>query len=225
MARGVVGSASTAACHAPSAMRAASGSQWTFHSATGVVLPGTRKAPPIAIQRPSSRGRAGSISTAMARLVRGPSVTSVSSPGRRRASSTISCGAKRADTGIDGSGGSANPRPRGPCVSGVISRGRSSPAGRLQDGAAVALRVRGRGVAGQARDRDQLRLRAGAGVQQRQGVVDPRVDVEDERCRHPVIVPSTARAARPSGSAPDEAIASWKSRSTSIGTSAGSSSS
>ena len=78
-----------------------------FHSETGVVLPGTRKAPAIAIQRRSSLGSAGSISTATARFVSGPSVTSVSSPGRRRASSTISAGAYRAEMGMRGSGGSA----------------------------------------------------------------------------------------------------------------------
>ena len=74
------------------AMRAASGSQWMFHSATGVVLPGTRNAPPMAIQRRSSLGSAGSIRTATARFVSGPSVTSVISPGRARAASTMTCG-------------------------------------------------------------------------------------------------------------------------------------
>ena len=61
------------------------------------------------------------------------------------------------------------------------------------------------------------------GVQERQRVVDPRVDIEDQR--HPAHGQAseamTARSARPSGSDPAEAIVSWKSRSTSTGTSAG----
>ena len=106
-ARGTCGSASTAACHPARAILAASGSQWMFHSVVGVVLPGTRNAPPIAIQRFRSWGRRGSMSTATARLVRGPSVTSVISPGRRRASATMRSGAYRPDSDADGSGSSA----------------------------------------------------------------------------------------------------------------------
>ena len=38
---------------------AASGSQWMFHSVVGVVLPGTRNAPPMNTNRWSSRGSSG----------------------------------------------------------------------------------------------------------------------------------------------------------------------
>ena len=38
---------------------AASGSQWMFHSVVGVVLPGTRKAPPMNTSRRSRRGSSG----------------------------------------------------------------------------------------------------------------------------------------------------------------------
>ena len=48
-----------------------------------------------------------------------------------------------------------------------------------------------RRIAGQARHGDELRLRARGGVQERQRVVDPCVDIEDQR--HPVHV----RRARP----------------------------
>ena len=45
--------------------------------------------------------------TAIARFVSGPSVTSVISPGRRRASSMITCGANRPERARAGSGSSA----------------------------------------------------------------------------------------------------------------------
>jgi hypothetical protein len=56
----------------------------------------------------------------------GPRVTSVSSPGRRRASSTIRSGPNRAESGRLGGGRTAYPIPRGPCVSGVVTRLRTS---------------------------------------------------------------------------------------------------
>jgi hypothetical protein len=120
------GSASIAADHASKQSAAASGSQWTFHSETGVVLPGTRNAPPIMTQRRRSLGSAGSTSRAMARFVSGPSVTRVSSPGRRRASSAIRCGPNRDDGPPGAVGGSAYPSPPGPWVSGVIFSFRTS---------------------------------------------------------------------------------------------------
>ena len=55
------------------------------------------------------------------------------------------------------------------------------PAGQLQHRPRVPRDVGQRRVARQARHRDELRLRARGGVQQRQRVVDPRVDVEDQR--------------------------------------------
>ena len=61
-----------------------------------------------------------------ARFVSGPSVTSVISPGRRRASSMIRSTAWRSLSGRLGGGSSAWPRPCGPCVSGVVSIGRTS---------------------------------------------------------------------------------------------------
>ena len=60
------------------------------------------------ITRPASkRGRLGSRSTASATLVSGASVTSVSLPGFRQASSTIRSGLNRADNGILAGGSSA----------------------------------------------------------------------------------------------------------------------
>jgi hypothetical protein len=46
-ARGTVGSASMAALQARCTICAASGSQWTFHSVVGVVLPDVPNAPPM----------------------------------------------------------------------------------------------------------------------------------------------------------------------------------
>ena len=112
--------------------------------------------------------------SAIARLVSGPSVTSVSSPGRLRAASTIRSGPNRVAEGA--STGRAAPRsrcPRGPCVSGVISSGRSErrrrarrrPRRRSRPASSSTARVfrsrvGERRVARQARHRDQLGLRA-----------------------------------------------------------------
>ena len=129
----------------------------------------------------------------MARFVSGPSVTSVSSPGRRRASSTIRSGAEPL--------GQRRRRLRQLRVADAVravglrrdlerakERRRAAggdldvPAARqLEHGPRVALRVLERGVARQAGDRDEVGLRAAARVEQRERVVDPGVDVEDQR--------------------------------------------
>ena len=132
----------------------------------------------------------------MARLVSGPSVTSVISPGRRRASSRMRSTAWRSDSGAAGGGSSAWPRPCGPCVSGVVSSARTSgvsrpsatstsrPAGELEDGPRVDRDLAGVDVARDAGRGDELGVGRGGGVEQREAVVDAGVDVEDER--HPV---------------------------------------
>ena len=63
------------------------------------------------------------------------------------------------------------------------------PAAELQHGARVALHVVEVDVAGHAGDGHELRLGRGAGVEQRQAVVDAGVDVEDDRdrAREPLI--------------------------------------
>ena len=52
--------------------------------------------------------------------------------------------------------------------------------GELEDGAGVLGNLAGRDVAGDAGDREQVRLVRGAGIEERQGVVDAGVDVEDQ---------------------------------------------
>src|SRR3989304_1675105 len=83
---------------------AASGSALMFHSVVGAVLPGERYEPPMITRRRSRTGSSGSRSAARATLVSGPSATSVSSPGRRRASSTSRSTACRRDSGRGGGG-------------------------------------------------------------------------------------------------------------------------
>ena len=57
-----------------------------------------------------------------------------------------------------------------------------APPGRLQHSAGVPLRVVRGCVARERRDRHKLGVRAGTGVQEGEGVVDPRVNVKDQRC-------------------------------------------
>ena len=201
--------------------------------------PGTRRP-----SGPSASGAAaahGSISTAIARFVSGPSVTSVSSPGRRRASSTISCGPNR--LGSPGSGGSGGvrvpdarrpvglgrdleraderhgrpiatsmsraPRERehGPGVAVGVGRGRRCRTGRSRPRSPPRARRRRR--AARACRRSRCRRPGAAEIRSRATVRRPRPG------RGP-----RARAS-PSGSDPDDVMASWKSRRTSTGTSAG----
>ena len=57
----------------------------------------------------------------------------------------------------------------------------SRPPGELQHGPGVPLDLAGVDVAADAGDRDQLGLGRGGRVEQGEAVVDPGVDVEDER--------------------------------------------
>ena len=129
----------------------------------------------------------------MARFVSGPSVTSVTSPGRRRASSRIRSTAWRSESGAVGGGSSAWPRPCGPCVSGVVSSARTSGISRPS---ATSISVRPASsrmarvliadlpridVARDAGRGDHVGVRRCGGIQEGEAVVDPGVDVEDER--------------------------------------------
>ena len=101
----------------------------------------------------------------------------------------------RSLSGRLGGGSSAWPRPCGPCVSGVVSSGLDErllapegdldvgPAGELEDRPRVALDLAGVDVAADAGHGDELGLGRGAGVEQRERVVDAGVDVEDQRDR------------------------------------------
>ena len=163
-----------------------------FHSVVGVVLPGTPKAPPITERPPSSRGRAGSRSSATARLVSGPRVTSWISPGRRRASSTMTSTPWRVADGSRRRRKLRVPDPERPVglrasspAAGRAARpGRSRPPrrppGKLQHGQRVRRDLAGIGVARDARHRHELGVRGRDRVQEGEAVVDPRIDIEDE---------------------------------------------
>ena len=76
-------------------MRAASGSTQMLYSAAGVTLPTQQGLPPITTTKPISFAIEGAFSRASARLVKGPSVTSVN-PGFFLTVSTITSGAQPA---------------------------------------------------------------------------------------------------------------------------------
>ena len=134
--------------------------------------------------------------TAIARFVRGPSVTSVSSPGPATGLLDDQVGTRTV-----AEGGAARLRQlrvaealravglrRRSRARGRAALGRPSgdldvgPPGELQHGAGVALRdLRASTLPADAGDGDQVGVRRAARVQQREGVVDPGVDVEDQR--------------------------------------------
>ncbi|OLD78164.1 MAG: hypothetical protein AUG87_02170 [Candidatus Rokubacteria bacterium 13_1_20CM_4_70_14] len=94
---------------------AASGSTYMLNSAVGVMLPGTSTAPPIATMRPIRLTAPASDLSVSARLVSGPSATSVSSRCNRRACSTITLTASGSSGGFSVSGQSGrSPRPSSP---------------------------------------------------------------------------------------------------------------
>src|SRR5437899_910405 len=109
----------------------ASGSTCALNSASGVTLPGTSTAPPIATTWPALRIAAASRSTASARLVRGPRATIVRPPPYRVAASTITPGAStEATRGSTGGQSGKSPSPSPPWYAAVRSgraSGRAAP--------------------------------------------------------------------------------------------------
>src|SRR2546426_6593749 len=117
---------------ASSTRASASGSTWALNSASGVTLPGTSTAPPIATTRPAPRIAAASASTARARLVSGPSATIVRPRSWRRAASTITRGASTEEgRGSTGGQSGRSPSPSTPWYGAILSgraSGRAAPA-------------------------------------------------------------------------------------------------
>ena len=191
-ARGTVASASTAACHAAKASRAASGSQWTFHSDTGVVLPGHAERAAHAHpapqeprerrfreqrdrevgQRPQRHER--QLARSAARRLDDHVGTEPRGQRRRRLGQLGVAEAARA-VGLGGDLERPQQRRRAPGGHLDLAAARE-----LEHGAGVSLGVDEGGVARQAGHGDELGVRARARVQQRQRVVDPGVDVEEQ---------------------------------------------
>ncbi len=150
----------------------------------------------------------------MARLVSGPSVTRVISPGRRRASSRMRSTACRSDSGRVGGGSSAWPEALRPVRLGRrLERADErrlaperdldvGPAGELEDRPRVDRDLRRVDVARHAGRGDELGVGRGGRVEEREAVVDPGVDVEDEGRplgHGPMLAERSPSPARPAG--------------------------
>ena len=182
--------------HARSTTAIASGSTATFHSETGVVLPGAPYAPPMSTSRRSRRGsmrlpqhghgqvrhRAQGHERQLARACARLLDDEVGGVAARQRASRVGQHAHR-------------PRPRGPCVSGVVTSGAHerhlaterhldvAATGQLQHGPGVDADLARVDVARDAGDGPDVGLGRGAGVQQREAVVDAGVAVDEQRAR------------------------------------------
>src|SRR5579862_9702275 len=173
---------------APNTIAAASGSAHMLYSAAGVVLPRPDDPPMITKSRthPDSRG---SRRTASAMLVSGPVATRVTSPGSARTVSmmkSMACPPARPRLAVH------LPRVQGRAQEGPgASRGHRRV--RRADELAHRERVRrGLGqphVAGHRRDPEELKVRMPVREGDREGVIDPRIAVQDDLGGHGTLLP------------------------------------
>ena len=180
---------------------AASGSCQMFASPSWLVLPGTPTAPPITTIRRTSCGSLGSSSRASPMLVSGPTATRVSSPGAWRASRTISTAARSpaGDARRRDHAGIAETVPTVDQLRGLQRlRHRAGRPGVHRHVDQSEQIEHGQGVPGADLDRD-VAVGDGArpqpcplagGVEDREGIVDPRVTVEQQVDGHAGTPPS-----------------------------------